>query len=105
MEDAGRRDLDDAAAVFAQASPAAVRHRLPHRLLTAFVAAAQVGDLSTLEELFAADVVSYSDGGGVALASASRCAARRPWRSTSARSTTASGPGSPRPRRKPKAAV
>jgi hypothetical protein len=69
MEDAGRRDLDDAAAVFAQASPAAVRHRLPHRLLTAFVAAAQVGDLSTLEELFAADVVSYSDGGGVALAS------------------------------------
>ncbi|MFI9387682.1 RNA polymerase sigma-70 factor [Kutzneria sp. NPDC052558] len=35
------------------------------RLLTAFVKAAQAGDLSALEELFAADVVSYSDGGGV----------------------------------------
>jgi RNA polymerase sigma-70 factor (ECF subfamily) len=39
------------------------------RLLTAFMAAAQAGDLSTLEELFAADVVSYSDGGGVVRAS------------------------------------
>jgi RNA polymerase sigma-70 factor (TIGR02957 family) len=39
------------------------------RLLSAFVAAARVGDLSALEELFAADVVSYSDGGGVVRAS------------------------------------
>jgi hypothetical protein len=39
------------------------------RLLTAFVAAAQAGDLPALEQLFAADVVSYSDGGGVARAS------------------------------------
>jgi RNA polymerase sigma-70 factor (TIGR02957 family) len=39
------------------------------RLLTAFVAAARAGDLSTLEQLFAADVVSYADGGGVARAS------------------------------------
>ncbi len=39
------------------------------RLLTAFVAAARAGDLSTLERLFAADVVSYSDGGGVVRAS------------------------------------
>jgi RNA polymerase sigma-70 factor (ECF subfamily) len=38
------------------------------RLLTAFVKAAQAGDLSALEELFAADVVSHSDGGGVARA-------------------------------------
>jgi RNA polymerase sigma-70 factor (ECF subfamily) len=38
------------------------------RLLTAFVQAAQAGDLSALEELFAEDVVSYSDGGGVARA-------------------------------------
>ncbi|MGO1050153.1 RNA polymerase sigma-70 factor [Crossiella sp. CA198] len=38
------------------------------RLLTAFVAAAREGDLLALEELFAADVVSYSDGGGVARA-------------------------------------
>nr|WP_042188668.1 RNA polymerase sigma-70 factor [Kibdelosporangium sp. MJ126-NF4]CEL18384.1 putative RNA polymerase sigma factor [Kibdelosporangium sp. MJ126-NF4]CTQ97867.1 putative RNA polymerase sigma factor [Kibdelosporangium sp. MJ126-NF4] len=39
------------------------------RLLTAFVAAAKSGDLATLEELLAADVVSYSDGGGVQRAS------------------------------------
>lgn len=39
------------------------------RLLTAFVAAARQGDLAALEELFAADVVSYSDGGGVVRAS------------------------------------
>jgi RNA polymerase sigma-70 factor (ECF subfamily) len=39
------------------------------RLLTAFVAAARAGDLSALEDLFAADVVSYSDGGGVVRAS------------------------------------
>ncbi|MEV0678552.1 RNA polymerase sigma-70 factor [Actinosynnema sp. NPDC050436] len=39
------------------------------RLLTAFVAAAREGDLAALEELFAADVVSWSDGGGVVRAS------------------------------------
>lgn len=39
------------------------------RLLEAFVSAARAGDLSALEKLFAADVVSYSDGGGVARAS------------------------------------
>lgn len=35
------------------------------RLLTAFVAAARAGDMSTLEQLFSEDVVSYSDSGGV----------------------------------------
>jgi RNA polymerase sigma-70 factor (ECF subfamily) len=35
------------------------------RLLGAFIAAAQKGDLTTLEGLFASDVISYSDGGGV----------------------------------------
>jgi RNA polymerase sigma-70 factor (TIGR02957 family) len=35
------------------------------RLLEAFVAAAQGGDLATLEGLLAEDVVSYSDGGGL----------------------------------------
>ncbi|RJQ75512.1 RNA polymerase sigma-70 factor [Pseudonocardiaceae bacterium YIM PH 21723] len=35
------------------------------RLLTAFLSAAMAGDLSTLERLFAQDVVSYTDGGGV----------------------------------------
>ncbi|WP_436763627.1 sigma-70 family RNA polymerase sigma factor [Streptosporangium sp. V21-05] len=39
------------------------------RLLTAFVAAARSGDLAALEELFAADVASYSDGGGAVRAS------------------------------------
>jgi len=42
------------------------------RLLSAFLSAAQTGDVDTLEKLFAADVVSYSDGGGV------RLAARKP---------------------------
>ncbi|MER6531513.1 RNA polymerase sigma-70 factor [Streptomyces sp. NPDC001508] len=35
------------------------------RLLEVFLAAAQTGDLSVLEDLLAEDVVSYSDGGGV----------------------------------------
>lgn len=39
------------------------------RLLTAFVSAAQTGDLDALERLFAEDVVSYSDGGGYVRAS------------------------------------
>jgi RNA polymerase sigma-70 factor (ECF subfamily) len=43
------------------------------RLLEAFIAAAQKGDIATLEGLFASDAVSYSDGGGVV-----RTAARAP---------------------------
>jgi RNA polymerase sigma-70 factor (ECF subfamily) len=35
------------------------------RLLEAFIAAAQKGELAALEGLFASDVVSYSDGGGL----------------------------------------
>ncbi|HWM16022.1 MAG TPA: RNA polymerase sigma-70 factor [Microbacterium sp.] len=38
------------------------------RLLEAFLTAAQGGNTSALEELFAADVVSYTDGNGVKLA-------------------------------------
>ncbi len=38
------------------------------RLLEAFLVAAQAGDFEGLERLFAEDVVSYSDGGGRALA-------------------------------------
>ena len=38
------------------------------RLLSAFLTAAQSGDVVGLERLFAEDVVSYSDGGGVKLA-------------------------------------
>lgn len=43
-----------------QVSPA--DHR---RLLESFLAAAQTGDLAVLENVLAADVVSYADGGGV----------------------------------------
>jgi RNA polymerase sigma-70 factor (TIGR02957 family) len=39
------------------------------RLLNAFLAAAQEGNMAVLEQLLAADAVSYSDGGGVARAS------------------------------------
>jgi RNA polymerase sigma-70 factor (TIGR02957 family) len=39
------------------------------RLLSAFLAAAQTGELEHLERLFAEDIVSYSDGGGVVRAS------------------------------------
>ncbi|MFF2998780.1 RNA polymerase sigma-70 factor [Streptomyces sp. NPDC057950] len=39
------------------------------RFLTAFVAAAQAGNVAALKELFAADIVSYADGGGVVRAS------------------------------------
>ena len=39
------------------------------RLLGAFLFAARTGDLPALEQLLAADVVSWSDGGGVARAS------------------------------------
>lgn len=38
------------------------------RLLRAFIAAARNGDLAELESLFAPNVVSYSDGGGVVTA-------------------------------------
>ena len=38
------------------------------RLLSAFLRAAQQGDVTALEALFASDVVSYSDGDGVKLA-------------------------------------
>jgi RNA polymerase sigma-70 factor (TIGR02957 family) len=41
------------------------------RLLNAFIAAAQNGDLPALEGLFASDVVSYADGGGVVRAARS----------------------------------
>ncbi len=45
-----------------QAPVGVVEHR---RLLESFLAAAQTGNLVALEELFASEVVSYSDGGGL----------------------------------------
>jgi RNA polymerase sigma-70 factor (TIGR02957 family) len=50
-----------------------VSAREQRRLLETFIAAAQKGDLAALEDLFAEDVVSYSDGGGIV-----RTAARAP---------------------------
>lgn len=46
------------------------------RLLSAFVEAAQGGDLQTLEQLLAADVVSQSDGGGIVRAARTPVAGR-----------------------------
>lgn len=46
------------------------------RLLEAFIAAAQKGDLATLEGLFASDVVSYSDRGGIVRAARTPVAGR-----------------------------
>lgn len=42
-----------------------VRSGEHRRLLETFIEAAQKGDLTALESLFAEDVVSYSDGGGI----------------------------------------
>lgn len=47
---------------------APVASQQQRQLLAAFLTAAQAGDFETLEALFAEDVVSYSDGGGRALA-------------------------------------
>jgi RNA polymerase sigma-70 factor (ECF subfamily) len=46
------------------------------RLLQAFIAAAEKGDLAALEGLLASDVVSYSDGGGVVRAARTPVAGR-----------------------------
>ena len=46
------------------------------RLLEAFIAAAQEGDLAALEGLFASDIVSYSDGGGFVRAARTPIAGR-----------------------------
>lgn len=46
------------------------------RLLHAFIDAAQEGDLEQLEELFASDIVSYTDGGGITGASRTPLAGR-----------------------------
>lgn len=42
-----------------------VSHQEQRRLLTAFLNAARTGDLNQLERLFAEDVVSYADSGGM----------------------------------------
>ena len=46
-----------------------VDHAEQRRMLDAFLEAAQSGDMVELEKIFTADIVSYSDGGGLARAS------------------------------------
>jgi RNA polymerase sigma-70 factor (ECF subfamily) len=47
------------------------------RFLEAFIAAAQKGDMAALEALFAEDVVSYSDGGGLVRAAGVQVTSRK----------------------------
>lgn len=76
----------------------AVEHR---SLLDTFLTAARTGDLPALEDLFAEDVVSYSDGGGVVAAARRPVVAAAGSRDSSRRSRRGSGrtPRSPRSRR------
>jgi RNA polymerase sigma-70 factor (TIGR02957 family) len=66
MEEANARQLVSRArkhiADGRRAPVSSAEHR---RLLEAFIGAAQMGDMAGLEGLFAEDVVSYSDGGGL----------------------------------------
>jgi RNA polymerase sigma-70 factor (ECF subfamily) len=74
MEEANGRQLVSRARKHiadARRTPASSEEQ--RRLLEAFIGAAQKGDLAALEGLFAEDVISYSDGGGVV-----RTAARAP---------------------------
>jgi RNA polymerase sigma-70 factor (ECF subfamily) len=74
MEEANTRQLVSRARKHiadGRRTPASAAER--QRLLEAFIGAAQKGDLAALEGLFAEDVISYSDGGGIV-----RTAARVP---------------------------
>jgi RNA polymerase sigma-70 factor (TIGR02957 family) len=66
LEEANTRQLVTRARQhIAEGRRAPVSSAEQRRLLEAFIAAAQQGDISALERLFASDVVSYSDGGGI----------------------------------------
>lgn len=60
-----RQLVSRARAHLASAKQATVDPAAQRRLLAAFLTAAQKGDVRELESLFAADVVSYTDGNGV----------------------------------------
>jgi RNA polymerase sigma-70 factor (TIGR02957 family) len=65
MEEANVRQLVSRARKhIADGRRASVSSKEQRRFLEAFIAAAQQGDMTALEGLFAEDVVSYSDGGG-----------------------------------------
>lgn len=77
LEEANTRQLVTRARQhIADGRPAPVSSGEQRRLLEAFIAAAQKGDLAVLEGLFASDVVSYSDGGGVVRAARTPVAGR-----------------------------
>lgn len=63
-----RQLVSRARAHLSSARNATVDPAAQKRLLEAFLTAAQMGDVSQLESLFAADIVSYTDGNGVKLA-------------------------------------
>lgn len=63
-----RQLVSRARAHLASATRAEVAPTQQRRLLEAFLVAAKRGDADALEKLFAADVVSYTDGNGVKLA-------------------------------------
>ena len=66
MEEANVRQLVSRARKhIADGRRASVSSTEQRRFLEAFIAAAQKGDMTALEGLFAEDVVSYSDGGGL----------------------------------------
>jgi RNA polymerase sigma-70 factor (ECF subfamily) len=67
-EGASRQLVSRARKHLQQERRARVETGAQRRLLDAFLAAAQAGDVVALEELFAADVVSYTDGNGTPLA-------------------------------------
>ena len=67
-EPATRQLLSRARKKLATERKASVVSTEQRRLLAAFLQAAQSGDVTALEQLFASDVVSYSDGNGVKLA-------------------------------------
>jgi len=74
LEEANSRQLVSRARKhIADGRRAPVSPQEQRRLLDAFISAAQKGDTAALEALFAEDVVSYSDGGGIV-----RTAARAP---------------------------
>src|SRR5216683_1422092 len=78
MEEANVRQLVSRARKhIADGRRASVSSDEQRRFLEAFIAAAQKGDMPALEGLFAEDVVSYSDGGGLVRAAGVRVTGRK----------------------------
>jgi len=65
MEEQNARQLVSGRVNISQMAAHTTSSEEQRRLLEAFIDAAQRGDLAALEDLFAEDVVSYSDGGGI----------------------------------------